>query len=78
MKKTTIHKTISIKKQTAKYENIDVSVGYSEEIEYETDEELNKRVDLLNKKINTEMKKSVEYLQLKYWSSEASEMVKKL
>ena len=73
MKKTTIHKTITIKKQAAKYESFDISVGYSEDIEYETEDELNQRIETLNKKINTQMSKSVDYLQKKYWGEEAQE-----
>lgn len=65
--KTKISKTISIKKKTAQYESLDVTVGYEEEIEYEDNEQLDQRIDYLNKKINTQMKKSVSYLQEKYW-----------
>jgi len=65
--KTKISKTISIKKKTAQYESIDVTVGFEEEIEYQDETQLNERIDHLNKKINTQMKKSVEYLQEKYW-----------
>lgn len=65
--KTKISKTISIKKKLADYESLDVSVGYEEEIEYENDNELNDRIEHLNKKINTQVKKSFEYLHQKYW-----------
>jgi len=52
----------------ANYESIDVTVGYSEEIDYENEEELNNRIAHLNKKINTQIGKSFEYLQNKYWA----------
>jgi hypothetical protein len=57
----------------ATYESIDISVGYSEEVDYENDKELNDRIVYLNTKINTQLSKSFDYLKGKYWANEPDE-----
>jgi len=71
--KTTISKSITIRKRGADYESLEVHVGYSEEVEHENDEQLKQRIVELNTIMNTEAKKSHDYLLRRYWNKEVDE-----
>jgi len=68
--KTVITKSIVVKKRPADWEHLEVSVGYSEEIEYESSEELFERRKSLNKILHNEVKKEIKYCYEKFWNKE--------
>ena len=67
MSKRKIAESLNIRIRTGDFQHIEMVKYAEEEIEYQDETQLNERIDHLNKKINTQMKKSVEYLQEKYW-----------
>ena len=70
MEKITINKNITIRKRPADFEHLDVTVGYSQEIEYEDEVDLKGRIADLNVFIRKEIDKEFKKCYKKYWKKE--------
>jgi len=70
MEKITISKNITIRKRPADFEHLDITVGYSKEIEYEDESDMKEQVSELNLFIKKEMNKELKSCYKKYWKRE--------